>query len=865
MKTKYKIFLIYFLLLLISQGVQLFLPFDFFVPELLQSDLPRKYVNVPAMTAKGAIPDKTIRMAYMEEGEGEYLILIHGNPGSGDNFRFMMNDLSAKYHVISPDIPGFGYSSHWIRDYGVKAQARYVLALMDKLKIQKAHVLGWSMGSGAAQYVASLAPDRVQSLIYYGGIGIQDGEGSGDYYIEHFKYAIGYGGLVVLPEIIPHFGFLGPRYFRHSMMRTFWDSDQRPFRKILESSNTPTAIIQGVHDPLVRAGTAREHHRLIKNSDLIMLDESHFMPMSQDGSKKLNRQILGFLNKISTMSPDEPYQRVTNDLPNPQRKLPIEIDLDVHASPWLVLWTIFFATFISEDLTIISVGILAGDNQIDLALGIMGCFFGIFVGDMGLWIIGALIRPVRHLPLAKKIIPEKRLMSWQEWFNRYGGKAIFLSRFIPGTRFITYLGAGLLGLSITKMMWYAALAGIIWSPVLVVLAAVFGPIIAKPFKELFGTGIVSLVATLFFLFLFIRILTLLFSTEGRNKLKAFFSRFWKWEFWPTYIFYIPLAFKLMERTIRYGKFTLFTASNPGIPMGGTVGESKLSIQNQLPEKWTIPSDHVELHKGESRMEELSRLMKERGWNYPLILKPDAGQRGAGVKLIRSDEEAEQYLDEIKYQVLVQPYHPGPYEAGIFYYRLPNEKNGRIASITDKIFPLVEGDGESTLRELIWGHPRYRMQGNVFMKRFQDDQDRIPKKGEIIHLAIAGNHAQGTRFLDGAHLITPQLEQRIDEIAKSLDEFYIGRFDVRYSDVEKFKQGKDLAIVELNGALGETTNIYDSRKSLWEAYSILFQQVDMVYEIGYENMKRGFKPTPYSEFMKALFDYYRGRRINPISD
>ena len=86
--------------------------------------------------------------------------------------------------------------------------------------------------------------------------------------------------------------------------------------------------------------------------------------------------------------------------------------------------------------------------------------------------------------------------------------------------------------------------------------------------------------------------------------------------------------------------------------------------------------------------------------------------------------------------------------------------------------------------------------------------RVLASGERFPLAMAGNHAQGTLFRNGAHLITPALEKRIDEIARAYPGFYIGRFDIRYTDVEAFKAGRDLAIVELNGATGESTNIYD---------------------------------------------------------
>lgn len=72
------------------------------------------------------------------------------------------------------------------------------------------------------------------------------------------------------------------------------------------------------------------------------------------------------------------------------------------------------------------------------------------------------------------------------------------------------------------------------------------------------------------------------------------------------------------------------------------------------------------------------------------------------------------------------------------------------------------------------------------------------------------------FRDGSHLITPLLEARIDEISRCVPGFFVGRFDVRYQDVDRFKAGEDLCIVELNGATSESTDLYDPRHSLLQA-------------------------------------------------
>jgi hypothetical protein len=254
-----------------------------------------------------------------------------------------------------------------------------------------------------------------------------------------------------------------------------------------------------------------------------------------------------------------------------------------------------------------------------------------------------------------------------------------------------------------------------------------------------------------------------------------------------------------------------------------------------------------------------------GWAFPLVFKPDVGQRGTGVKIVRTLEQAGEYLARERRPVLVQPYHPGPFEAGVFYYRMPGSSRGRILSITDKHFPVVVGDGHSTLEELIWANPRLRMQARTFLERHSSRRDEVLGAGQSLALAIAGNHAQGTLFRDGRHLITRALEDRINSIAGSYNGFFIGRFDIRYTDLERFKAGEDLAIVELNGATAESTNIYDPAESLFDAYRQLFRQWALVFAIGAANQRNGAAASSWRRLADLISVHLASDVAYPTSD
>ena len=97
---------------------------------------------------------------------------------------------------------------------------------------------------------------------------------------------------------------------------------------------------------------------------------------------------------------------------------------------------------------------------------------------------------------------------------------------------------------------------------------------------------------------------------------------------------------------------------------------------------------------------------------------------------------------------MQPYHEGPFEAGVFYYRMPGWERGRILSITDKHFPVLVGDGHSTIQELVWAHPALSHAGRYVSSPASRGLARV-LAGDRFQLAIAGNHAQGTLFATAA--------------------------------------------------------------------------------------------------------------------
>lgn len=109
-------------------------------------------------------------IAYVEEGnkENKTLLLIHGNFSSSLHHARAIKNLSPHFHVIAPDMRGFGDSTYNTRISTLKELADDLVLLLDALKLEKVFILGWSLGGGVVMEMAAHYPERVEKLILMG-------------------------------------------------------------------------------------------------------------------------------------------------------------------------------------------------------------------------------------------------------------------------------------------------------------------------------------------------------------------------------------------------------------------------------------------------------------------------------------------------------------------------------------------------------------------------------------------------------------------------------------------------------------------------------------------------------------------------
>jgi hypothetical protein len=254
-----------------------------------------------------------------------------------------------------------------------------------------------------------------------------------------------------------------------------------------------------------------------------------------------------------------------------------------------------------------------------------------------------------------------------------------------------------------------------------------------------------------------------------------------------------------------------------------------------------------------------RQMRRKGVDFPIILKPNSGERGWKVEKIRNKEELASYISTFRRRLILQEFIDYPYEYGIMYARIPGAKRGSITSIVIKEQLSVVGDGQSALQELFQHSKRCRYHFERLSEKFRDRLNWIPAEGEFVQLVELGTHSRGSTFRDGNTLISDDLVEIFDRVSRSIPGFYIGRYDVKTQSYDELLEG-NFKIMELNGAASEPAHIYDPDNKLGKAYRDLFAHWRLMYRISKRNISDGARTSSIFDFFASLYGHLRRKRL-----
>ena len=348
--------------------------------------------------------------------------------------------------------------------------------------------------------------------------------------------------------------------------------------------------------------------------------------------------------------------------------------------------------------------------------------------------------------------------------------------------------------------------------------------------------------------------------KRRRFLYARWMKIVHYEFWPTALFYLPGFIYYLLLCIPRNRFGLLSIVNPGMLAAGVYQPPKVGVLQKLAIKNPQYIARC-ITLANKNSEEYFTLAKEfistNKLSFPIILKPEVGQRGADIRIIKDQHELQQQLTCIPKDgiYMLQEYAHG-IEYGVHYVRMPKEKDGTIFSIGRKELISLRGDGIKSLERLILEHPRACIMYKVHFRQHKEVLATIPAQGEKIQLVHIGTHSLGAIFVDARKLKTKELEKRIDQISKGYEGFYMGRYDIIAASEEDLQQGINFKVVELNSVMGEPAHMYDPHNSLWYGYKVLMQYCGLMVKVATQNMELGVTPMSFVNFISLSRRSYR---------
>ncbi len=281
----------------------------------------------PYFEAFERIPVKTVvvkdqRIAYLDVGTGPPVVLIHGFGGSMWQWEYQQHALSRHFRVLTLDLPGSGLSDKPDIDYRTDQMLDFCIGFMNALQIEKATLVGNSMGAGLAIGMAMVHPTRVDKLVLISGLPSQVMaklssrlfrqalETRAPSWLVSFGNRL-FGGVAtesVLKEIVHDHTLLTPAVLDRSNRNRrrpgiikplmavknalpSWETDFAPH---LSTITHPTMVIWGEYDRVFPTPVGEELHHRIRGSQFVRIPDAGHMPQ-WERPELVNRSLIAYI------------------------------------------------------------------------------------------------------------------------------------------------------------------------------------------------------------------------------------------------------------------------------------------------------------------------------------------------------------------------------------------------------------------------------------------------------------------------------------------------------------------------------------------------------------------------------------------
>lgn len=292
-RTKKACILVLVLIVLTLAGVYLLFPQTAF-------DLLRGSERSAAGLKQKSIDVNGLRIAYLEGGKGEVLVLLHGFGANKDNWTRISKYLTPHFRVVAPDLPGFGESTRDPEsDYTILAQTERIRSFVRAMGVHAMHLGGSSMGGNIAGAYASRYPQDLKSLLLISPGGVASSEPSEMAYrlkegnpnplvaenAEDYERLLDFVFVkkpfipralkkVLVREAIEHQP-LNRRIFKQLRSSV----DMPPLEVMLKGLRVPTLIVWGAEDRVLHVTGAKILESVMANARVSVMDAVGHLPM----------------------------------------------------------------------------------------------------------------------------------------------------------------------------------------------------------------------------------------------------------------------------------------------------------------------------------------------------------------------------------------------------------------------------------------------------------------------------------------------------------------------------------------------------------------------------------------------------------
>ena len=304
--------------------------------------------------------------------------------------------------------------------------------------------------------------------------------------------------------------------------------------------------------------------------------------------------------------------------------------------------------------------------------------------------------------------------------------------------------------------------------------------------------------------------------------------FWFWHI-PTVPYYLYLSLKSRD-------LLFFGATNPCMRDAGYIRMPKSKFLENIDPLY-LPQQFV-ITPGKSGVSDVEEIMAEHHLSYPVVAKPNYGERGWAVRKIDNREQLKRYLQQFPKEIMIQEYLSDPIELGVLWYRFPGEEKGHISSLTSKDLYQITGDGVSTLEALALKDKNRAHHFRRVRHKYLSRLSEVIPEGETLTLDIVAHLSHGAGFRDCRHLINDDMIAFFTQLCAPIEGFFYGRIDLKVPSIEHFKRFEGIKLIEINGTGSMPSHMFDPKLNTWQAYKALFHHWKTIHAIARVNTKRG---------------------------